>query len=249
MQLDWTTFALEVINFLVLVWILQRFLYRPVTAVIARREAEIGTRLTEAQAMRAEAQALKVEFEGRAAAVDREREAARAGLHEEVALERTRLLAGLAASLEAEREKARGAEQQRLGELRRLAQDEALRAAGVFASRLLARLACADLEARIGEVLIEDLARMSTGDGTAFGATAGNVNEAARVVSVYPLEQSARDALERALSGLAGKPVVGAFELDANLVAGLRITLGSWVVRANLQDELRWFVKEAHYDG
>ena len=46
MQFDWTTFALEIVNFLVLVWILRRFLYRPVTDVIARRAAEVEHRLT-----------------------------------------------------------------------------------------------------------------------------------------------------------------------------------------------------------
>ena len=39
MELDWTTFILEIINFLVLVWILHRFLYQPVMNVIAQRRA------------------------------------------------------------------------------------------------------------------------------------------------------------------------------------------------------------------
>ena len=39
MELDWTTFVLEVINFLVLVWILRRYLYRPVLNTLAARKA------------------------------------------------------------------------------------------------------------------------------------------------------------------------------------------------------------------
>ena len=37
MELDWSTFALEIINFLALLWILKRFLYRPILAVVAER--------------------------------------------------------------------------------------------------------------------------------------------------------------------------------------------------------------------
>ena len=37
MALDWSTLALEAVNFLILVWLLQRFLYRPVLAAIDRR--------------------------------------------------------------------------------------------------------------------------------------------------------------------------------------------------------------------
>ena len=37
MQLNWSTFVLEIINFLILVWVLKRFLYKPVLAAIAQR--------------------------------------------------------------------------------------------------------------------------------------------------------------------------------------------------------------------
>ena len=50
MELDWTTFALEIINFLVLVWMLKRFLYRPVLATLAERRAGIERTLAEARA-------------------------------------------------------------------------------------------------------------------------------------------------------------------------------------------------------
>jgi len=59
LELNWTTFALEAVNFLVLVWILKRFLYKPVLGVIARRRAAIDRALEEAQTRHAEAQALE----------------------------------------------------------------------------------------------------------------------------------------------------------------------------------------------
>ena len=40
MELNWTTFSLEIINFLALLWILKRFLYQPVRATLAQRRAE-----------------------------------------------------------------------------------------------------------------------------------------------------------------------------------------------------------------
>ena len=43
MEVDWTTFALEIINFLILVWILKRFFYHPVLDIIARRRICIET--------------------------------------------------------------------------------------------------------------------------------------------------------------------------------------------------------------
>ena len=49
MEFDWTTFALEVVNFLVLVWLLKRFLYRPVLACSTRRRAEVERHMAEAR--------------------------------------------------------------------------------------------------------------------------------------------------------------------------------------------------------
>ena len=48
MAIDWTTFALEVVNFLVLVWLLKRFLYQPVLEVLVQRRAGVARTLEEA---------------------------------------------------------------------------------------------------------------------------------------------------------------------------------------------------------
>ena len=76
MSFDWSTFLLEVLNFLVLVWLLQHFLYRPVLAVIERRRSESEKITDAAQALRAQAQALKTEYEVRMAHADEDRERA-----------------------------------------------------------------------------------------------------------------------------------------------------------------------------
>ena len=58
MELSWPTFFLEIINFLVLVWILKRFLYKPVLEAVAHRKAVIDKTLADANAKEAGAQAL-----------------------------------------------------------------------------------------------------------------------------------------------------------------------------------------------
>jgi len=83
MELNWSTFVLEIINFLVLVWILKRFLYKPVLKVIAKRRAAIEKTLTEARDKEKAAEELKTRYEGRVAQWDRERAQAREDLARE----------------------------------------------------------------------------------------------------------------------------------------------------------------------
>ncbi len=62
MSIDWVTVIAQVANFLVLVWLLKRFLYRPILDGIDAREAEITRRMAEAGEAEKKAQAAEAEF-------------------------------------------------------------------------------------------------------------------------------------------------------------------------------------------
>ena len=52
MSIDWITVAAQIVNFLILVWLLKRFLYRPILDGIDAREREIAERMAEADKIR-----------------------------------------------------------------------------------------------------------------------------------------------------------------------------------------------------
>ena len=59
MQFDFTSFVLEILNFLVLVWILKRLLYRPVLNMLDTRRQKIADESVQAELLRNEAEALR----------------------------------------------------------------------------------------------------------------------------------------------------------------------------------------------
>ena len=75
MHIDWSTLALQTINVLVLVWLLARFLFRPVKTIIAERRAAAEKLLADAAATRAQAEADAAEVRQRlqSASADAER--------------------------------------------------------------------------------------------------------------------------------------------------------------------------------
>lgn len=79
MSIDWITVAAQIVNFLVLVWLLKRFLYRPILDGIDAREKEIAQRMGEAAQIRAAAETAEADYR---AQVDRLR-AGREGMLEE----------------------------------------------------------------------------------------------------------------------------------------------------------------------
>src|SRR5690554_486385 len=62
MSIDWITVIAQIANFLVLVWLLKRFLYRPILNGIDAREAEIARRMAEAGEAQKKAQAAEAEY-------------------------------------------------------------------------------------------------------------------------------------------------------------------------------------------
>jgi F-type H+-transporting ATPase subunit b len=62
MQIDYFTVIAQVINFLILVWLLKRFLYKPILKAIDEREKKIASKINEAKAEKADAKKEQEEF-------------------------------------------------------------------------------------------------------------------------------------------------------------------------------------------
>ena len=55
MEFNLSTFILEIINFLILIWILQRLFYKPLLEIIAKRKQFIDQSLADAKTMQQQA--------------------------------------------------------------------------------------------------------------------------------------------------------------------------------------------------
>jgi F-type H+-transporting ATPase subunit b len=240
-ELNWTTFALEAVNFLILVWILKRFLYKPVLAAIAQRKAAIDKTLSDAQARQTDAQALEKQFQNRLANWEHEKEGLRTALLEEINQQRAQAMAALDNSLAKERERARVLEERRLRELQDKADTEGMATGLKFTARLLARLASPELEKRLVDLALEDLALQPREQLEAIRAAGETVDCRARVITCFPLPEPGRDVIAEKLREMMKNRLTVEFAEDNRLLAGLRIGIGPWVLRANLQDELGSF--------
>lgn len=62
MTIDWFTFAAQILNFLVLIWLMKKFLYGPIVDAMEQREARIAARLTDAAAAETTANAKEDQY-------------------------------------------------------------------------------------------------------------------------------------------------------------------------------------------
>jgi len=246
LELNWSTFLLEIINFLILVWILKHFFYQPVMNVITRRRSVIEKSLHDANTLHEAAEALKVQYENRLSEWENERQAAQAALDREIETERTRRMEALRDTLGEERKKAQVIEQRRLETNRLRTEETALVQGAQFSTRLLSVAAGPELEQRLLDLLLKELAALPPKQQSTLRAAAGKTTDRILVASAYPLDDDMRLSLESTLASVLEVTPPFHYEQNKDLLAGLRITMGSWVLRANLQDELKSFAELAH---
>ncbi len=241
MQFDLSTFALEIFNFLVLVWLLQHFLYKPVRDVIDRRQRAIEKSVGDAAALHKEAEQLKAQYAARMSDWEAEKRSLQDKLREEMSAERSRHMEALRKTLAEERKKAEILERRRQEDVLRKNETEALAQAGRFAARLLQRAASPELHSRLIEIFIEDLHALSVECRADIKKAATGAK--ALVIGAFPLDEEQKGSIAVALAEVAGSAVVCTFSIDPRMICGVRVSLGAHVLRADIADDLSFFTQ------
>jgi F-type H+-transporting ATPase subunit b len=241
MEFDWTTLVLEIINFLVLVWLLKRFLYRPVLAVIEQRQARTAKTIADAAAVQREAEDLKHEYQTRLTEVEAARAAAQDRIDDEIATERVRRLAALDKELASERMRQETLAARERSQLQQSLERQAMAIATRYATRLLDQLAGPELEAKLADLVLNEFDELSSDKREALRMALQDQGLSIQVTSAHPLDEARRTAFTQALVKLAGRTIIPEFSEDPMLKAGVCIMVGSWVLMANLRDELGFF--------
>ncbi|WP_405118215.1 F0F1 ATP synthase subunit delta [Pseudomonas leptonychotis] len=226
MLIDWFTVGAQLLNFIILVYLMKRFLYQPVLDAIAAREHKIATELADAAATKAKAHEQQAEFKQKNQAFDEQRAALLNEATEAANAERERLLGEAREAAEtasAAREKALLADTQALhGEIVRQTQQQVFE----IARRVLADLADASLEQRACAVFIQ---RLHAVDGetlaalsTALKATSAKAPALLRSAFDLPAEQLA--AIQTALDETFGQTIALKVETAPEVVSGIELS-------------------------
>jgi len=247
MELDATTFALEVVNFLALLWLLNRLLYRPLQGALRRREE---TAAAQAKATAEERDALHSRAETldrMSASLDARRDAAEHELAQAMAAERDRRTAALMQDLKTEREKvtARVAEEERSA---REQGDARLRErAAAFVAEYLSRIASPAVEAAVLDLFLADLATQGEAARAALrdGLVPGARPPAVDVCTAFQPPSMMREQVDARIRALIGAPVQTDWRIDPALMAGICVHLPGHQLEASLRSGVDAFTTVA----
>lgn len=230
MQIDWLTVAAQIINFLVLIWLLQRFLYRPISNAMAQREARIEERLSDAKSRRKDA---KQEAEK----LRRKREALEDSEQEMLEDARTaadELKQRLEQEARDEVEQKRKNWQETLEDERADFMRDMQRTAGHkvldVAGRLMAEFTSGAMEEQVAEGFVAKLKDLDAETCKKMTRAASDADSPALVESATKLDTAARQKITRTLHEKFETDIKLEYREDAEMLLGVRLSLGDQTV-------------------
>lgn len=239
MEFDLTTFFLEIVNLLILVWVLKRLLFKPIQDVIEKRQNAIQKEIENANLIRQDAEKLKSQFETRIHDWNAEKSKRVSQLVGEVEQLRKKELEALERELENERIKSESLLEKGLQDERKKLVRESYSAASRFSSRFISRLASPELDLALAKIAIEDLNKAA--EETIENIRESSNNSPIKVLSAHKLLSQARTEITITLNSIFGNNVQIDFSEDESLRCGVRFEVGSYWIKANIRDELESF--------
>ena len=239
MRIDWWTLALQTVNVLILIWILSRFLFRPVVAMIDERRAATAKVLSDAEAAKKQAIAAREAAEQEGARIAAARDDVLRQAAEDCEAQRAAALAPareevdqMRSAAETEMRWTRAAEES-------AASDRSAKLAVDIAAKMLARLPDSRARRRLRRRTGEG-ARLFAARPAATGSTQRRRDFRRRGRSTAEETRSCRDAIAAAL----GRPLDFVVAVDPGLIAGLELETPHAVVRNSFRNDLSRIVEE-----
>ena len=236
MLIDWFTVGAQVLNFLILVWLMKRFLYQPILDAIDAREQRIVTELANAAAKQTEAQQERDAFQRKNTEFDQQRAALLSQATDEARAERERLLdeaRKAAAVLHAKRQETLRNEARHLHQaIRRRTQQEVF----AIARKALTDLAGTRLEERMVEVFAGRLRDLDEAEKERLTSALKASPSPVIVRTTFDLPPAQRASTEAAIKATLGAETPVQFRTAPDLISGIELTTNGQKVAWSIAD-------------
>jgi F-type H+-transporting ATPase subunit b len=238
MLIDWFTVGAQLLNFLILVWLLNRFLYRPILDAIDAREKRIAAELADADAKKAEARQERDEFQRKNEAFEQQRASLLSLATDQAKAERQRLLDEARQAVDAFSAKRQETLRNEAHHLNHAISLQVQQEVFAIARKALTDLATTGLEERMGEVFMRRLQALDGQAKEGFAKALKMSSEPALVRSAFDLPAEQREAIQNTLNEIFSAEIHIQFETSPELVSGIELSTDGQKMAWSIADYL-----------
>lgn len=238
MLFDWFTLAAQLVNFLILVWLLKRFLYKPILNAIDEREKLIAMHLQDAESIKAEASKELDNYQQKNSLFDEQRQELLNQAIGEVNTERQRLLEQTRNEVETLRlrlmETLQAEQLNMSSEIIRRTRTEVF----AIARKTLADLASVDLEDQMASVFIRRLKTLNPDERKSLYSALKSPVPKIAIRSTFDLLPAQQSDIQNALKSALNLATDIQFETAPHLVSGIELITNGYKVAWTIEDYL-----------
>jgi F-type H+-transporting ATPase subunit b len=229
-EINWFTFCAQILNFFVLIFVLQRFLYKPITKAMARREKTIRDRLSSASEQKAEAEQEVKHYQEMQQQFTDEKTELLTQAKSEVEEIHQRLLKEMQGSVATERSQWQTNLQRQRESFLREVGDRTMQQLQATVRRVLTDLAQSDLETQIAKVFLQKLRDLTEKERAELVTTLNASTKDSiplTVVSTFTLPKDICAAIAKILQDYfntvgSGK-IEPIYQIESSLICGIEL--------------------------
>jgi len=236
MQINWFTVIAQVINFLVLVWLLKRFLYKPILKAIDERENKIAAQIKDAEAKDAKAKKEQAEFARKNETFDKEKKGLMDKAVAETNEEKEKLLEAARNEATVLRSKLENSWKEMQENLNRDIAHKTQQEVFAIARKTLADLASLGLEEQSANIFIKRLNDLKKEEKQQFIDAFKSGSEPILLQSAFDLPAKQQTDIKSTVNEILGAKTQFQFKTAPEIISGIELTSNGY--------KLAWSISE-----
>ncbi len=223
MLIDWFTVGAQALNFIVLIWLMKRFLYKPIVNSIEAREKLIAQELADAALKKAEAKKSLDEFQEKNEELEKQRATILTNATEAAKVEGGKLLDEARQASDLLRAKRMESLRNEASDLSQSIESKVQQEVFEIARKTLKDLSNTSLEERMCEVFAKRLREVNGATKETLGMALMKGSEQSVIRSAFELPVNQKTILQNALNEIFSADVPLRYETDPKLVCGIEL--------------------------
>ncbi|WP_426370283.1 F0F1 ATP synthase subunit B [Pseudocolwellia sp. HL-MZ7] len=238
MLIDWFTVAAQAINFLILIWLLKRYLYQPILHAIDDREQRIANELEDAAYKQDQAKTERDTFKDKNTKFDQERDKLFQQAKDEADKEREHLLSESKLEAETLRQKHREIMVKDAEDLKMMLSRKTSDEVFAITRKVLNDLATTNLEQQVTQVFIKQLSELESSTKSTLGKGIKNTSEPVVLSSAFDLSNTDRTAINDAINSTFDVDINLKFIISTDSISGIELSANGQKIGWNINDYL-----------
>jgi F-type H+-transporting ATPase subunit b len=244
MLIDWFTVGAQAVNFLILVWLLKHFLYKPILHAIDEREKKIAAELADASSKKIEAKKEQDEFQHKNDEFDKQRDELFKKVTADAGVEKAKLLDEAKKAADVFSEKRHASFIQEEEKIQQSIMKRVQKGVFAISRKALKDLSGTDLDERIVNVFVGQLTGSSLTNSSLTNSSLKNSATPVTIRTAFAIPTALQATVEKQIKDKLSPDAQIQFEVNPDLISGIEIRSDGQKFAWNISDYLNSLEKE-----